>query len=77
MCPEIVGGSMGPETTYDVAFSNGGLKVLVNYIGAEASAGLTLSVSADQLITALAAKLTNQTEKSLLTGLAALIKAIP
>ena len=74
---DIVGGALGPETKYDVAFVGGALKVTVNYAGQQASAGLNVSVSGAQIIDALAQKLTNPTEKELLLGLEAIIKSIP
>lgn len=74
---DIVKGSLGPESTYDVSFAGGALIISANYKGAQASAGLNVSISGAQLIEALAAKLSNPTEKALLNGLASIIAAIP
>lgn len=74
---DIAKGSIGPEAVYDVAFSAGALVVSVSYKGAQASAGLNVSISGAQLVEALAAKVSNATEKALLEGLASIIAAIP
>lgn len=74
--PEIAKGQSG-EISYDVAFVGGALKVSVAYSGAQAGASLVANVSAAALIGALAAKLTNPTEKALLEGLEAIIASIP
>lgn len=77
MCPDIASGSVGPETTYDVAFSAGALTASVKYAGTQASGSMALTISGAQIIDALAAKTTNPVEKELLQGLAAIIAAIP
>lgn len=74
---EIVQGNIGPEAKYDVSFSKGSLVVSVSYQGQQAGASLNLNVSAAALIDALAQKVTNQTEKTLLTTLEAIITAVP
>lgn len=75
--PDIMNGQVGPETTYDLAFTAGALQVSLKYAGAQASMTMAGSISAAQLIGALAAKLTNPTEKALLQGLESIIAAIP
>lgn len=78
MCPpDIAKGSMGPETVYDVSFSSGALQFSANYKGVQASVGMSASISAGQLVEALAAKISNPTEKALVLGLAKIIEAIP
>ena len=77
MAPDITSGNLGPETTFDVAFSGGALNVTLKYAGAQASAAFTGTVSASQLINALATKVTNAAEKEVLTALAGIIAAIP
>ncbi len=74
---DIVTGQLGPEASYDVAFASGALQVSVKYTGAQASLVLTGSISAAQLIGALAEKVTNPVEKELLAGLQVIIQAIP
>jgi len=74
---DLVTGTLGPEATYDVAFSAGALNFTAKYSGAQASLSVVGSISGAQLIEALAAKLTNPLEKELLTGLASIISAIP
>lgn len=70
-------GSVGPETTYDVAFTGGALAVTLKYTGAQASLSLVGNISAAQLIAALSAKLTNPTEKAVLAVVESIITAIP
>ena len=77
MPPDLAQGALGPEASYDVAFSGGALQVTAKYSGSQASLALTANVSAAALVGALAAKLTNPTEKALLQGLEAIIAAIP
>lgn len=75
--PDLAKGGIGPETTYDLAFTGGALSFTLKYAGAEAGISVTGSISAAQLVGALAAKLTNPTEKALLLGLESIIAAIP
>lgn len=75
--PEVAAGNLGPELSYDVSFTGGALQVSAKYGGAQASFALTGSISASALVAALAAKLTNPTEKAILGGLEAIISAIP
>jgi hypothetical protein len=74
---DIVQGAIGPEASYDVAFSGGALVVTLKYAGAQASFSLSGSISAAQLVGALAAKVTNPLEKEILVGLETIIAAIP
>lgn len=74
---DVAEGTLGPETSYDVAFTGGALQVTAKYTGAQASMSVMASISAVQLIGALAAKITNPAEKAILQGLEAIIAAIP
>lgn len=74
---EIVQGAVGPEASYDLAFSGGALQLTFKYTGVQASMSVAGSISAAQLLGALADKLTNPTEKALLQGLEAIIASIP
>lgn len=75
--PEIAGGSLGPETKYDVAFTKGAMQISLSYQGKQAGISIVGSVSAGLLVEALAAKVSNPTEKALILGLASIIEAIP
>lgn len=75
--PEIVQGALGPEASYDLSFSGGKLVISLKYGGEQADVSVSASVSAAQLVAALAAKLSNPTEKAILMGLEAVIAAIP
>lgn len=74
---EILGGSMGPETTYDISFVGGALVVAVAYQGVQAGASMSLNVSATQLLTALDAHATNSMEKLAIETVLAIISRIP
>lgn len=74
---DIASGMVGPETKYDVAFTGGKLMFTLNYTGTQAGLALTGSISGDQLIEALASKVTNPLEHSILEGLKAILTAIP
>lgn len=75
--PDLASGQLGAETTYDVAFTGGALAITAKYTGAQATFALTGTISAAALVGALAAKVTNATEKELLIGLETIIAAIP
>lgn len=74
---DLADGKLGAETSYDLQFAGGALQISVKYAGEQASLALSGSVSAVQLVDALAAKLSSPTEKAILQGLEAIIKAIP
>lgn len=75
--PDIIKGELGSEAAYDVSFSQGALQLTLNYKGTQANLSVTGSISAAQLLAALAEKVTNPTEKLLLQGLESIIAAIP
>lgn len=68
-------GNIGPEAKYDVKFEGGSLTMSLNYVGAEASVGVNGSVSIDQLVTAIEAKVGNKYAKEGLELLRLLLKA--
>lgn len=74
---DIATGPLGPEAVYDVAFSGGALTFTLKYNGAQASVSLAGSISAGQMMAALAAKLTNPLEKEFVTLLGSVISSIP
>ena len=74
---DLAAGSMGPETTYDLAFTGGALTFTIKYAGADATISAMGSISVAQLMTALEAKITNPTEKAIVTVVGNIISAIP
>lgn len=74
---EVADIQVGPEAVVKVSFSAGALNLSASYAGAQAGAQVNVSVSAAALLEALNAALTNPTEKELVAGLEAILKAIP
>lgn len=74
---DLAAGQIGPEASYEVSFSGGAFQVSVKYGGQQASASMAVSVSAAQLVGALASKVSNPTEKAILIALEGMIAGIP
>lgn len=74
---EVAQVQVGPEAVVDVKFSAGALNVSFSYAGKQAGVQVNGTVSAAALLEALAAAVSNQTEKDLIMGLEAILKAIP
>lgn len=71
---EIAKGSIGPEASYDLELKDGGVSIVITYVGADAKAKLEASLSVDVFIDKLKKLIPGTIDDAILDGLKAALK---